>query len=99
MEITNIKVKKVHNKGQILGYASVQFDNCLVVHDIKLVQLDGKRILSFPNRRVTRYSTDSESCVESSMFIDIVHPSNSDFRRYVEDAIFKIYDTNEGGNN
>ena len=39
MKITSVRIKKSHNSGTLLGVASVQFDDCLVIHDIKLIQL------------------------------------------------------------
>lgn len=39
MEITNIRVQKNRNiSEQILAIASIQLDNCLVIHDIKLIE-------------------------------------------------------------
>ena len=92
MEISSIRVKKINNGGSILGYASIQLDDCLVIHDIKLVEHDGKRILSFPNKKIRKYVMESGNYSEMNTFTDIVHPSNSEFRKYLEDEIFKVYD-------
>lgn len=93
MEITSVRIKRNNNgDGRLLGVASVQFDNCLVVHDIKLVQLQDKRMLSFPNKKVKKYVVEDGEYNENFEFSDVVHPSNSEFRHYIETELFRIYD-------
>lgn len=97
MKITNIRIhKNTNSTNNILGVASIQLDNCLVIHGIKLVQLEDKRIISFPNKKVPRYDYASDgSYTVQYEFTDIVHPSNTEFREYVEKELFKIYDLQE----
>lgn len=99
MEITSIRIKKNYKDVTILGVASVQFDNCLVIHDIKLVERDGKRMLSFPNKRTKRYVMENGDYTELNTYTDIVHPSNSEFRQYVEKEVFKVFDNDKGETN
>lgn len=96
MEITSIRIKKNYKDTSILGVASVQFDNCLVIHDIKLVKINGKRMLSFPNKRTKRYVMENGDYTELNTYTDIVHPSNSEFRQYVENEVFKVFDNDKG---
>lgn len=96
MEITSIRIKKNYKDTSILGVASVQFDNCLVIHDIKLVKINGKRMLSFPNKRTKRYVMENGDYTELNTYTDIVHPSNSEFRQYVEKEVFKVFDNDKG---
>lgn len=93
MEITSIRIKKNHNNYSILGVASIQLDNCLVIHDIKIINNNGKRLLSFPNRKTKRYVYENGEYSEQDTYADIVHPSNSEFRQYLESEIFKVYDS------
>ena len=97
MEITSIRLKKLSGNDDennaLLGVASVQFDNCLIVHNIKLISIDGKRIVSFPNRKSKRYEIEDGEYKETFAYTDIVHPSNSEFRNYVETELYKIYDS------
>jgi DNA-binding cell septation regulator SpoVG len=92
MEITSIRIKKNHIGGTTLGTASVQLDNCLVIHDIKLVENNGKRILSFPNKKTKKYVMENGEYSEVNSYMDIIHPSNKEFREYIETEIFKVYD-------
>lgn len=92
MEITSIRIKKNNSGTQPLGVASIQLDNCLVIHDIKLVENNGKRLLSFPNRKTKKYVMENGEYSEINTYTDIVHPSNTEFRKYIETEIFKVYD-------
>lgn len=92
MEITSIRVKK-NNKGtQPLGIASIQLDNCLVIHDIKLIETNGKRLLSFPNKKTKKYVMENGEYSEVNTYTDLVHPSNKEFREYLESEVYKVYD-------
>lgn len=98
MQITSVRIKKTNND-KVLGIASIQLDNCLVIHGIKLIQLDdNRRIVSFPNKKVKKYEvTDTGSYETKDEYTDVVHPSNPEFRKYIEDSLFEIYDK-EGEN-
>lgn len=93
MTITSIRVKKNNNGGSTLGVASVQLDNCLVIHDIKIIDNNGKRLLSFPSKKTKRYVMENGEYSEKNSYMDIVHPSNSEFRQYLQDEILKVYDS------
>ena len=96
MEITNIRVQKNRNiSEQILAIASIQLDNCLVIHDIKLVENNVKRLLSFKNKKTKKYVMENGEYSEVNTYTDIVHPSNTEFREYLEKEIFKVYDYKE----
>lgn len=84
LEITDIKLKRLNNLGRFLGEASVTINDCLVIHNIKIIQLDGKRIASFPQKQLP-----------NGNYVDVVHPITSDFRKYIEDYIFEMYDKSE----
>lgn len=102
MKITSIRIKKVKDSGTLLGIATVHFDDCLVIHDLQLVQLKDKRIVSFPNKKVKKISSRDGNVTESYEYTDIVHPSNKEFRQYVETEIYKLYDIlsdSNGGKN
>lgn len=95
MEITSIRIKKTANSGNVLGTADIHLDNCLIIHDIKIVERNGKRILSFPNKKTKKYIMENGKYSETNSYIDIVHPSNQEFRNKLETEIFKLYDNDE----
>lgn len=98
MRITSIRIKRnIKPNDELLGVASIQLDDCLVIHGIKLLQLKDKRVISFPNKKIRKYDVITDGTYEEKYeYTDIVHPSNSEFRHYIEDELFKYYDL--GGN-
>ena len=99
MEITSIRVKKNGNGGSVLGYATICLDNCLVIHDIKIVEKNGRKILCFPARKFNKVVMENGEYSEMNAYMDIVHPANKEFREYVEKEVFKIYDSSVKGVN
>lgn len=81
LEITDVKVKKLTNLGRLLGEASITLNNCFVIHNIRIVQLSDKRIISFPQKQLA-----------NGNYVDVAHPITTEFRKYVEESIFGYYD-------
>ena len=79
MKITDIRIRIV-NKDKLKASASVTFDECFVVHDIKLVEGNGGLFMAMPSRK----TADGE-------FKDIVHPINAATREMLQSAIFDAY--------
>jgi len=80
MEITEVKVFLVENGGRLKAYATLVFDNCFIVRDLKIIQGDSSLFVSMPSRRR-----------KDGSFRDIVHPLNTDMRSQVEESIIKEY--------
>lgn len=80
MEITEVKVFLVENGGRLKAYATLVFDNCFIVRDLKIIQGDTSIFVSMPSRRR-----------KDGSFRDIVHPLNSEMRSRVEENIIKEY--------
>lgn len=103
MKITSIRIKRNNNvdpEDKYLGTASIQLDDCLVIHGITLLQIKDKRIVSFPNKKIKKFDVVSDGGYEEKYeYSDIVHPSNAEFRNYVETEIFKYYDLGGGADN
>lgn len=79
MEITGIQIQKVFDTGPIRAIISVIIDDAFVIHDIKIIQTD-RMFVGMPSR-----------IDERGTFRDIVHPVNSEARRYVENQIIAAY--------
>ncbi len=79
MEITEIKVFPA-NEGRLKGYATMVFDNCLIVRDMKIIQSDEGYFVSMPSRRK-----------KDGSFKDIVHPLNGDTRDLIEKKVIEEY--------
>jgi len=101
MKITSIRIKRnIKANENYLGTASIQLDDCLIIHGIKLYEVKGKRIVSFPNKKIKKCDVVLEGGYkEKYEYSDIVHPSNAEFRNYINSEIFKYYDLGGGTEN
>lgn len=81
MQITDVRVRKINSEGKMKAIVSVTFDDCFVVHDIKIIEGENGPFIAMPSRKMP----DGE-------FKDIAHPINSDTRSMVSDAVFKAYE-------
>ena len=68
------------NEGKMKAIVSVTFDNCFVVHDIKVIEGTNGYFIAMPSRK----TQDGE-------FKDIVHPINSEFREVLSSEVLKKY--------
>jgi stage V sporulation protein G len=81
MEITEVKVFPARESGSRLkAYATVVFDNCFIIRDLKVIDGDKGLFVSMPSRRR-----------KDGTFRDIVHPLNSETRKKIEDSIINEY--------
>lgn len=80
MKITNIKIRKFFDEGPMKAVVSVTFDDCLAVHDIKVIYARDRYFIVMPSRK----NPDGS-------YRDIVHPINSDFRANLEEAVIDAY--------
>ncbi len=80
MQITDIKIRKFFQEGPMKAIASVTFDNCLAVHDIKVIYARERLFIVMPSRK----NLDGS-------YRDIVHPIHADFRGMLENAVIDAY--------
>ena len=84
MEITEVKVYPVKESGRLKAYATVVFDNCFIIRDLKVIEGDKGFFVSMPSRRR-----------KDGSFRDIVHPLDSDTRTSIENRIVKEYEVSD----
>ena len=60
---------------------SVTFDDCFVVHDIKVIEGQEKLFIAMPSRK----TPDGE-------FKDIAHPINAEMRELLQDTVLAKYE-------
>ena len=80
MQITDIKIRKFFDEGPMKAVASVTFDDCLAVHDVKVIYAKERYFIVMPSRKNP-----------DGTYRDIVHPINSDFRHELEEAVIDAY--------
>ncbi len=80
MQITDIKIRKFFDEGPMKAVISVTFDNCLAVHDIKVIYARERYFIVMPSRKNP-----------DGTYRDIVHPINSEFRVELEKTLIDAY--------
>lgn len=79
MKITEVKVYPA-NEGKLKAYATMVFDECFIVRDMKIIKSDKGLFVSMPSRRK-----------KDGSFKDIVHPLNADTRKMIEEQVIEEY--------
>lgn len=74
MRVTGVKIKPVVGDDRLKAYAKVEFDDCFVVKNLRVVQTPGGVIIAIPSKKL-----------ESGGYIDIAHPLDRETRLMIED--------------
>ncbi|MCI5970725.1 MAG: septation regulator SpoVG [Oscillospiraceae bacterium] len=82
MEITDIRIRQIAEVGKMKAVVSVTFDNCFVVHDIKIIEGQDKLFIAMPSRK----TPDNE-------YKDIAHPINMEMRELLQQRIIDKYES------
>ena len=80
MRITGIKIRKTFPLGNVKALISITLDDCIAVHDIKIMQGTKRIYVSMPRRR---YSDGT--------LHDIVHPIKPATRMTLENEVLTAY--------
>ncbi len=80
MQISEIRIH-IMNEERLKAFASVTFDNCFVVRNMKVVQGNKGVFLCMPSRKLA-----------DGTHKDMVHPITQEFRKYLEDNVLKAYE-------
>ena len=79
MNITEIRVH-IRNEEKLKAFATVTFDNCFVVRNMKIIAGNKGLILCMPSRKLP-----------DGTYKDIAHPITMDFRKSLEDKVMACY--------
>lgn len=82
MEITDIRIRQMSQEEKMKAVVSVTFDNCFVVHDIKIIEGMDKLFIAMPSRK----TPDNE-------YKDIAHPINVEMRELLSERILEKYNS------
>ncbi len=80
MEITDVNLKLLDKDNTIKAIASMTIDNCFVVHNIKVLNVENNVFVAMPSKKLA-----------DGTFKDLAHPINKDARAIVETAILNKY--------
>ena len=81
MEITEVRVFPV-NEDKLKAYATITFDDCFVVRDLKVINGNNGLFVAMPSKKR-----------KDGTFKDIAHPLNNEFRAKIEKAVLDSYET------
>ena len=82
MKITDVRVRIVKkDDGKLKAVASVTFDDCFVVHDIKVIDGSEGYFIAMPSRK----TNDGE-------YKDIAHPINPETREEIVQTVLTAFE-------
>jgi stage V sporulation protein G len=82
MQITDIRVRKMTGEGKLKAYVTVTFDNCFVVHNVKIIAGKDNLFIAMPSRKT-----------KDGDYKDVAHPITPDFRAALQQEILDRYDS------
>ena len=80
MEITEVKVYPSKEEGKLKAYATVVFDDCFAVRDLKVIDGIKGYFVSMPSRRR-----------KDGTYKDVAHPTNPEMRGVIEHKVIEEY--------
>ena len=80
MEVTEVRVFPV-NEDKLKAYATVTFDDCFVVRDLKVIHGNSGLFVAMPSKKR-----------KDGTFKDVAHPLNNEFRSKIENAVLDAYE-------
>jgi len=80
MDITDIKIFPVEEK-RVKAYASIVFDDCFIVRDLKVIHGDSKLFVAMPSKKM-----------KDGSYRDTVHPLNNATRQKIELSVIEAYE-------
>ncbi len=84
MEITDIRVRKVASGGKPKAYVTVTFDDCFVVHNIKIIEGKTGVFIAMPSRKT-----------RAGEYKDVAHPIQPEFRAELQNRILEKYNSGD----
>jgi len=81
MEITDIRIRRVSSEGKLKAYVTVTFDDCFVIHNVKIIEGKTGVFIAMPSRKT-----------KTGEYKDIAHPISPEFRTRLQDAIVLSYE-------
>ncbi len=80
MDITDVRIRKVSSEGKLKAYVTVTFDDCFVIHNVKIIEGKAGVFIAMPSRKT-----------RAGEYKDVAHPIHPDFRNRLQDEILKTY--------
>ena len=78
MKITEVKLA-LANQGTIRAFATITVDNCLAIHDLRIIEGPKGLFVAMPSK------------LKDGTYRDIVHPVNAETRETIERTLLAEY--------
>ena len=76
MQITELRIRKVEDEGKLRAYVTITFDNCFVVHNVKIIEGKTGLFIAMPSRKTA-----------NGDYKDVAHPISPEFRTELQEKI------------
>ena len=80
MKITDVQIRETVTEGKLKAYATITFDECFVLHNVKLIEGEKGVFVAMPSRRT-----------KTGSYKDIAHPITPEFRSILQDCVISAY--------
>lgn len=80
MQITDVRIRKVEGEGKLKAYVTITFDDCFVVHNVKIIEGTSGLFIAMPSRKTA-----------NGEYKDVAHPISPDFRGVIQNKILDEY--------
>jgi len=81
MQITDVRIRLIHDDNKLKAIASVTFDDEFVVHDIKIINGQNGQFIAMPSRKIGE-----------NEYRDVAHPLTIETRISIKTAVFAKYE-------
>lgn len=81
MQLTEVKVYPVHDDEKLKAYATIVFDDCFVVRDLKIIHGNSGLFVAMPSKKK-----------KDGTYRDTAHPLNNETRRRIEESVLGEYE-------
>lgn len=80
MQVTELRIRKVTSEGKLKAYVTVTFDNCFVVHNVKIIEGKDGLFIAMPSKKTA-----------TGEYKDVAHPISPEFRVELQKKILDEY--------
>ena len=80
MQVTELRIRKVTSEGKLKAYVTVTFDNCFVVHNVKIIEGKDGLFIAMPSKKTA-----------TGEYKDVAHPISPEFRTQLQTKILDEY--------
>ncbi|HEY5766160.1 MAG TPA: septation regulator SpoVG [Candidatus Deferrimicrobiaceae bacterium] len=81
MQLTEVKVYPVNDDETLKAYATIVFDDCFVVRDLKIIHGNSGLFVAMPSKKK-----------KDGTYRDTAHPLNNETRRMIEESVLGEYE-------